>query len=178
METKEKRPLQDRAMRIRRIAGVGSILCLCLAILIPGIVIGVFWLTDIAALSRGLGIETSTSIEYWKRLGVVMTLAMPACIFAVSLLWLRTAFVAFGSANYFSPKAFDALLRFSKWLGASVLLSILCQTLAPFWLGSPRIAIQFGSSEFMTLGVAALIFLLANILALASEIEAENRQFV
>lgn len=175
---KSKHPLQARAMRIRRIAGVGGILSLCLAILIPGIVVGVLWSTGPVALAQGLGLEASSSIQYWKRIGVILTLAMPAFVFSVSLLWLRTTFVAFASAEYFSSKAFDALLRFSKWLGASVLLSIVSQTLAPLWLGKPSLTIQIGSSEFMTLGVAVLIYLLANILALASEVEAENRQFV
>lgn len=178
METKGKRPLRDRVRQIKLIARIGSILCLCLAILIPGVVVGVLWSTGPDALAQGLGIEDSSSIQHWKRIGVIMTLAIPACIFAVSLLWLRTAFVAFGSAEYFSSKAFDALLRFSKWLGASVFLSIVSQTLAPLWLGRPSITIQFGSSEFLALGIASLIYLLANILALASEIEAENRQFV
>lgn len=178
MEIVEKRPLQGRAIRIKRIARIGSLLCLCLAILIPVGIVGGLWSTGPDALAQGFGIEASSFIEEWKRISVIIILAIPAFVFSVSLLWLRTAFLTFGSGDYFSSKAFNALLWFSKWLGASVFLSVVCQTLAPLWLGKPSLSIQIGSSEFMTLGIAALIYLFANILALASDVEAENRQFV
>lgn len=178
MKPQRDRLPQDRAMRIKRIAALGSFGALCLAVLLPASVVGVLSTMDAETFAQGFSVDIPVPIETGARAAATVILALPAFALAVSLLYLRKTFNAFASAEYFGFKTFEALLRFARWLAVGVLLSMVGHTAAPLVLGARALSIEIGSQQVITLGVAALIYLLAHILTLASDLEAENKQFV
>jgi Protein of unknown function (DUF2975) len=130
-----------------------------------------------------LGIDPS-GLPLWQLLGAIVLANIPLLALGYGLYQLRALFQRYAGGEYFSATAAVHLGRVGQSLAWWVVLGVLCQPLSSVWLtimrpvGHRLINVSFGSNEVVSLFIAASITVIARILQRASEVDAENRQFV
>lgn len=140
-----------------------------------------FGLTD--GLIAGLNIDVN-AFPWWQKAGCVVLSSVPLLILAAGLRHLRSLFQAYGRREYFAAATAIHLGRVGRSVGLWVLLSLLCEPLLSVWstmrepVGHRVVTLSFGSPYIVALFLAACIAIIARILEHASDLDAENRQFV
>jgi hypothetical protein len=140
-----------------------------------------FALTD--RLISNLGVDVG-SFPYWQKLGGIVLSSVPLLVLAIGLRHLRCLFQGYGRREYFSPTAANHLGKVGRSVGLWVVLNLMCEPLLSIWLtmrapvGHRMITLSFGSPDIVALFLAACIAVIAHILRHASELNAENQQFV
>ncbi|MEC5318667.1 DUF2975 domain-containing protein [Brenneria populi subsp. brevivirga] len=124
------------------------------------------------------------SFPWWQRLGAMLLSGVPLLALAAGLLNLRSLFANYASRDYFSPSSSGHLEKMGRAVVLWVVLNFLCEPLLSFWMtmrepaGQRLISLSADSSGVVALFLAACIIVIARILRRASEISAENQQFV
>jgi hypothetical protein len=187
--TAPKRPdmQQDRiAQTSQRMASVTMLLLIAMLVFSIG-----GWLfpheftrfSDYSNAATQLGIDPA-SLPAWQLVGAIVIANIPLLALGYGLHQLRALFQRYARGEYFSAAAAIHLGRVGQSLAWWVVLGVLCQPLSSIWLtimrpvGYRLINVGFGSSEVVSLFMAASITVIARILQRASEVDAENRQFV
>ena len=140
-------------------------------------------LAEFTKSATSLGIDPA-SLPHWQLVGVMVITSIPLLALAYGLFQLRALFQRYAQGEYFSPLAAIHLGRVGYSVAWWVLLGVLCQPLSSAWLtmlrpvGHRLLNVTFGSNEVVCLFMAASITVIARILQRASEVDAENRQFV
>lgn len=140
-----------------------------------------FALTD--RLISNLGVDVG-SFPYWQKLGGIVLSSVPLLVLAIGLRHLRCLFQSYGCREYFSPITANHLGKVGRSVGFWVVLNLICEPLLSIWLtmrapvGHRMIALSFGPPDIVALFLAACIAVIAHILRHASELNAENQQFV
>ncbi|SFI31654.1 Protein of unknown function [Collimonas sp. OK307] len=130
-----------------------------------------------------LGIDPS-SLPLWQLLGAMVLTNIPLLALGYGLFQLRALFQRYAQGEYFSPAAAIHLGHVGRGLAWWVLLNFLCGPLSSVWLtitrpvGHRLVNIDFDYNMIVALFMAACITVIARILQRASEVDAENRQFV
>ncbi|AEK63162.1 DUF2975 domain-containing protein [Collimonas fungivorans] len=130
-----------------------------------------------------LGIDIST-LPPWQLLGAIVLTNIPLLALGYGLFQLRALFRRYALGEYFSPAAAIHLGRVGHGIAWWVLLDFLCGPLSSVWLtitrpaGQRLLNIGFDGNAIVALFMAACITVIARILQRASEVDAENRQFV
>ncbi|HWW07469.1 DUF2975 domain-containing protein [Collimonas sp.] len=143
-------------------------------------------LSEISSFSNAgtkLGIVLS-SLPLWQLLGAIVLTNIPLLALGYGLFQLRALFQRYAQGEYFSQAAAIHLGRVGHGIAWWVLLDFLCGPLSSVWLtitrpvGHRLINISFDANAIVALFMAACITVIARILQRASEVDAENRQFV
>lgn len=140
-------------------------------------------LSDYSNAATQLDIDPA-SLPAWQLLGAIVLANIPLLALGYGLYQLRALFQRYARGEYFSAAAAIHLGRVGQSLAWWVLLGVLCQPLSSVWLtimqpvGHRVVSVGFGTSEVVSLFMAASITVIARILQRASEVDAENRQFV
>ncbi|SDX72256.1 Protein of unknown function [Collimonas sp. OK242] len=138
---------------------------------------------DFSNPSLKLGIDPA-SLPWWQLLGGVVLTNIPLLALGYGLFQLRALFQRYAQGEYFSPAAAIHLGRVGRGIAWWVLLNFLCGSLSSVWLtitrpvGHRLLNISFDGNAIVALFMAACITVIARILQRASEVDAENRQFV
>ncbi|MEO6917466.1 MAG: DUF2975 domain-containing protein [Collimonas sp.] len=139
--------------------------------------------SEVSNAATSLGINPA-SLPAWQLLGAVILSVIPFLALGYGLYQLRALFKRYASGEYFSPEAAILLGRVGRSIAWWVVLGVLCQPLSSVWLtilrgtGHRVVTIGVGTDEVVSLFIAASITVIARILQRASEVDAENRQFV
>ncbi len=116
--------------------------------------------------------------------GLVMLALVNAGIAAAALLAAWRLFDLFGKGRVFSRRCGELLRLAGAITLAGAVSTVLSRTLAMLIAtydnppGERILLISFGSSEGMLLLVSALLYAMGHVIALAADIERENRSFV
>ena len=184
---KQQNLKQDRIARTsQHMAGITMLLLV--GMLVLNIVCWIFpetftSLADFTKSATSLGVDPA-SLPHWQLAGVMVITSIPLLALAYGLYQLRALFQRYAQGEYFSPLAAIHLGRVGYSVAWWVLLGVLCQPLSSAWLtmmrpaGHRLLTVGFGSNEVVCLFMAASITVIARILQRASEVDAENRQFV
>jgi len=142
-------------------------------------------------LGLGLSPDMASSLEvdlqtcpWWQRLGALLLSSIPLLALARGLLHLRRLFQGYARQDYFSSAAAMHLGQLGRGVLAWALLNVLCEPLLSLWLtlqkpaGEHVITLSLQGLDVAALFLAACITMIAHILQKASELDAENRQFI
>ncbi|AIY42946.1 hypothetical protein LT85_3788 [Collimonas arenae] len=138
---------------------------------------------DITNAATSLDIKPD-SLPLWQLLGAIVLSVIPFLALGYGLYQLRALFKRYAAGEYFSPEAAILLGRVGRSIAWWVVLGVVCQPLSSVWLTMMRgvghriINVGIGTNEVVSLFIAASITVIARILQRASEVDAENRQFV
>lgn len=136
--------------------------------------------TDMAAT---LDIELQ-NLPGWQLLGALALTSIPLLVLAYGLEHLRQLFLSYAHANYFSAAGATHFQKVGKALLLWCLLNIVCNGLLSVCLslskapGQRMLALNIGSADIAAIFVAGSIWIIANILKRASELDLEHRQIV
>lgn len=134
-------------------------------------------------LISGLGVDIS-AYPWWQRLGGILLSSIPLLPLIFGLSHLRALFRTYAHCDYFSITAAQHLGRVGQFIALWVLLTFLCEPLLSLWMtlrepaGHHVISVSFTTSDIVALFLAGCISIIARILARASKVHAENKQFV
>lgn len=128
--------------------------------------------------------EQMAGLPGWQTLGGVLISSIPLLAIVYGLLHVRALFGQYAQGQYFSPQAYRHMETLGRALVAWVVLNFLCEPLLSVWVtmrAGPGQRIVSLSLEPMAVGVvflAACLIAIARILQRASDLHAENQQFV
>ncbi|RMX07966.1 DUF2975 domain-containing protein [Corticibacter populi] len=140
-----------------------------------------FSLSD--SLIAALALEPA-ALPWWQRLGAAVLSAIPLLVLSGGLLHLRALLRNYAGGQYFSPQSATHMGRLGQAVALWVLATFLCEPLLSAWLtftnppGERLISLGFDSGSIVALFLAACVVVIARILRRASELHAENQQFV
>ena len=140
-------------------------------------------LDGLAAAAGLADIAVRIDLPPARRAAVVAMLTLPSLLLAAAILRLAPLFRRLARQRVFEVATYQPLIRFACLLGASAAMGVASRiaasaTISATWPGGPAIAIRLGTPEAFALGVAALTYLLARVLAEACAIASENEAFV
>lgn len=170
-------------------------LCLGVGILLLNAV--VWYVPSLGSVEGGAGLsfaltqrmqeqfsELLLGMPGWQTLGAVLISSVPLLAMVYGLLHVRALFAQYAQGQYFSATAYQHLEKLGRSLVAWVVLNFLCEPLLSVWLSmraEPGQRILSLSLDPMALGVVFLsvcLIAIARILQRASDLHAENQQFV
>lgn len=168
---------------------------ICLVLIIAMLLVnGASWLfPSIASLGPGFALSDKllgslqidlSSMPGWQRAGGILFSSVPLLPLVYGLVNLRKLFRGYAESDYFSEASAIRLGRAGRSVAYWVLLSFICTPLLSAWatmllpVGQRMITISFEATSIVALFLSACIAIVARILAKASKVDAENRQFV
>ena len=161
--------------------------CTVLLILIP--TVALFFLinhesfTEFARSSIQLPIQWQTVSKYqWYALWILTTLYVSIGLYG--LYFLRRAFANIAKGELFNLANSRDLRLFSMLLLIQAIATPVHLALSSVLLslnhpaGEKMLIVSLGSSEFRTVGVALILWVMSNLLIEGCKLQAENRQFI
>lgn len=121
---------------------------------------------------------------WWQLLGGALISSVPLLILTRGLLALRALFQIYASKSYFSVQAAAHLAQVGRAAWQWVIADFVCYPLLTVWLtmlnapGQRMVAVTIDLPLVIGLLFAATLCVIAHILRQASELAAENQQFV
>lgn len=179
-------PERDRTHRLLRWSRALAAACLCIAALLPALMLVYWWLTPADAVFRqaGLGLSPPAELGLPVRLAGFAFAMVPLAALVLGLLSARRCFACFAAGRIFSAEAARGLRGFALGVGASALLKPLAGAALSLLLGaaSPEqtrtLVLSVGSDTLLSLLFAVMVAIVASVLVSAADIAAENEQFV
>ena len=124
------------------------------------------------------------ALPLWQRLGALLLSSIPLLVISRGLLHLRALFQGYASGIYFSPQSATHMGGLGHCVALWVLCDFLCEPLLTVWLtftqppGERLLSVSLEPSAIVALFLAACVVVIARILRRASDLHAENQQFV
>ena len=179
-------PRAIRLHRVRRLSGAMAMASAAVAVLLGAAMLLYWCLTPADTLFRqaGLVLPAPADIGLPTRLAAFAIGMIPLGALIVGLLSARRCFACFAAGHIFSGAAARGLRGFALGVGASALLkplagaalSVLLSALSPAHARS--LVLNVGSDTLLSLLFAAMVAIIAGVLVEATEVAAENDQFV
>ena len=124
-------------------------------------------------------------IPWWQLAGAMILSTIPLLALAYGLYHLRMLFQTYGrQKEYFSIEASRHMGKIGQAIIMWTVLNLVCEPLLSIWItmrepvGHRLVAVSFNMQDIVAIFLAACIIVIAHIMKKASELHAENQQFV
>jgi hypothetical protein len=174
--------------KLKRLSQRMANICLALACVMP--------IVMVIAISKGLA-DTSFAFEMFNNVtfdpakltstiigGVFAVQLIAALLISGALVKLRKAFKCFTGFEVKFAAAAKAIRSSGQWFVVAAIFGVFARTLSGLLLtfsnipGQRQLSVGIGSTEFFGLLIAGTFLALGYVMALASQIDAENRGFI
>lgn len=172
---------------IRRLSRVLATTCLILITFLPIIVVAYWILADTNMLAAQANLPPATiqeALSMWQRIVAGVLTEIPLALLMVGLWQARRCFKQFSAGRFFSSTAVHSLSRFAGWTMASVIASIVTNSLISIVItlqnpvGSRSLSISFGSDQVLLLFFAGMVWLMASVIHQGQMLAKENASFI
>ena len=173
-----------RRHRIRLLSRLLGFALVAVAIIVPVVTVGVVATMSRGELAAGAQIDPAriTTVSLGARLAIVALTALPALVFSYALVALLPALTELRRERFFSEAVLGGLKRFSGALLAATVLRLAVVPLTGMILSigeaEGSMSITVGFDAILSVTLAAGVWLFAFLMAEASAVAAENREFV
>lgn len=177
----------DHLARIRRLSRAMVWACRALLVLLPAAFVA-WWATAGAAELSAQGHLPAASVlgplPLSQRLLAAVLAAVPLGLLLAGVWQAERCFALFAQGQVFTAHAVACLRRFAGWVAAAALAAIIAGAAVSVVLtlnnppGMRHLALGIGSSDVFTLFVAALVWLMADVIGQGHALAQENESFV
>lgn len=167
--------LRGRAIILRAIT-------IAAAFALPVATISVLILSPVDIITAAKVAPPNQPLSALEEVVCIAVASIPVLLIGYGLMQLARAFAAIANGEYFSQRMFGSLRVFAASLSLSGFASLLVAPIVSLlvtWGNEERsLAISIGSPQLGLIFFGALLWVLAQLLERAAEIEAENREIV